>query len=106
MFIPFPVAFDLICVQGTGALNSAHLLIFTITYKTCTLYDEYQSENEFFFFSPLCCLQRSIDDKFCCVEEREGQVRRLQLALREKERDLERLRCILSSNEETITVYS
>lgn len=60
----------------------------------------------FFFFSPLCCLQRSIDDKFCCVEEREGQVRRLQLALREKERDLERLRCILSSNEETITVYS
>lgn len=40
------------------------------------------------------------------MEEREGQVRRLQLALREKERDLERLRCILSSNEETITVCS
>ena len=38
------------------------------------------------------------------MEEREGQVRRLQLALREKERDLERLRCILSNNEETITV--
>lgn len=33
-------------------------------------------------------------------------MRRLQLALREKERDLERLRCILSSNEETITVRS
>ncbi|XP_032388029.1 myomegalin isoform X4 [Etheostoma spectabile] len=48
-------------------------------------------------------LERSIDDKFRCVEEREGQVRRLQLALREKERDLERLRCILSNNEETIT---
>lgn len=59
-----------------------------------------------FFFSPVCCRQRSIDDKFRCVEEREGQVRRLQLALREKERDLERLRCILSSNEETITVCS
>uniref|UniRef100_A0A8C9X6M0 CDK5 regulatory subunit-associated protein 2/Myomegalin coiled coil domain-containing protein n=1 Tax=Sander lucioperca TaxID=283035 RepID=A0A8C9X6M0_SANLU len=52
---------------------------------------------------PLCHLQHSIDDKFRCVEEREGQVRRLQLALREKERDLERLRCILSNNEETIT---
>ncbi|CAJ1072090.1 myomegalin isoform X8 [Xyrichtys novacula] len=48
-------------------------------------------------------LERSIDDKFRCVEEREEQVRRLQLALREKERDLERLRCILSNNEETIT---
>ncbi|XP_047223300.1 myomegalin-like isoform X2 [Girardinichthys multiradiatus] len=48
-------------------------------------------------------LERSIDDKFCCLEEREGQVRSLQLALREKERDLERLRCILSNNEETIT---
>ncbi|XP_045907547.1 myomegalin-like [Micropterus dolomieu] len=48
-------------------------------------------------------LERSIDDKFRCVEEREDQVRRLQLAVREKERDLERLRCILSNNEETIT---
>lgn len=48
-------------------------------------------------------LERSIDDKFRCLEEREGQVRALQLALREKERDLERLRCILSNNEETIT---
>ncbi|KAM4556870.1 myomegalin isoform 4-T4 [Fundulus diaphanus] len=48
-------------------------------------------------------LERSIDDKFSCLEEREGQVRALQLALREKERDLERLRCILSNNEETIT---
>lgn len=33
-------------------------------------------------------------------------MRRLQQALREKERDLERLRCILSNNEETITVLS
>ncbi|KAM9719666.1 myomegalin-like isoform 10-T10 [Menidia menidia] len=47
-------------------------------------------------------LERSIDDKFRCLEERDGQVRTLQLALREKERDLERLRCILSNNEETI----
>ncbi|XP_035803441.2 myomegalin isoform X3 [Amphiprion ocellaris] len=48
-------------------------------------------------------LERSIDEKFHCLEEHEGQVRTLQLALREKERDLERLRCILSNNEETIT---
>nr|XP_046215470.1 myomegalin-like isoform X5 [Oncorhynchus gorbuscha] len=48
-------------------------------------------------------LERSIDEKFSGLEEREEQVRKLQLALREKERDLERLRCILSSNEETIT---
>ncbi|XP_008332096.1 myomegalin isoform X3 [Cynoglossus semilaevis] len=48
-------------------------------------------------------LERSIDDKFHSLEESEGQVRRFQLAFREKERDLERLRCILSSNEETIT---
>ncbi|XP_037131629.1 myomegalin isoform X7 [Syngnathus acus] len=48
-------------------------------------------------------LERSIDDKFRCLDEREGQVRTLQLALREKDRDLDRLRCILSNNEETIT---
>ncbi|XP_076000607.1 myomegalin isoform X2 [Genypterus blacodes] len=48
-------------------------------------------------------LERSIDDKFRGLEEREDQVRRLQLAIREKERDLERLRCILSNNDETIT---
>lgn len=56
------------------------------------------------FLTYLLSLQRSIDDKFHCVEEREEQVRRLQLALREKERDLDRLRSILSNNEETITV--
>uniref|UniRef100_A0A8C6TYU1 Uncharacterized protein n=1 Tax=Neogobius melanostomus TaxID=47308 RepID=A0A8C6TYU1_9GOBI len=48
-------------------------------------------------------LEHSIDEKFHCLEEHEGQVRSLQLALREKERDLERLRCILSNNEDTIT---
>ncbi|XP_077370006.1 myomegalin isoform X3 [Festucalex cinctus] len=48
-------------------------------------------------------LERSIDDKFRCLDEREGQVRTLQLAQREKDRDLDRLRCILSNNEETIT---
>lgn len=57
-------------------------------------------------FLPFSRVQRSIDEKFHCLEEREGQVRRLQLALREKERDLERLRCILSNNEETISVQN
>ncbi|XP_068445595.1 myomegalin isoform X2 [Clinocottus analis] len=48
-------------------------------------------------------LERAIDDKFRCVEEKEEETRRLQLLLREKERDLERQRCVLSNNEETIT---
>ncbi|XP_057712549.1 myomegalin [Corythoichthys intestinalis] len=48
-------------------------------------------------------LERSIDEKFHCLDERDGQVRTLQVALREKDRDLDRLRCILSNNEETIT---
>lgn len=48
--------------------------------------------------------QRAIDEKFRCLEEKEGDVRRLQLALREKEMDQEKLRCVLSNNEETILV--
>uniref|UniRef100_A0AAV2JUR3 Centrosomin N-terminal motif 1 domain-containing protein n=1 Tax=Knipowitschia caucasica TaxID=637954 RepID=A0AAV2JUR3_KNICA len=48
-------------------------------------------------------LEHSIDEKYQCLEEHESQARSLQLALREKERDLERLRCILSNNEDTIT---
>ncbi|KAJ8277967.1 hypothetical protein GJAV_G00082230 [Gymnothorax javanicus] len=47
-------------------------------------------------------LERAIDEKFRCLEEKEGEVRRLQLALREKEMDQEKLRCVLSNNEETI----
>ncbi|XP_045061372.1 myomegalin isoform X6 [Coregonus clupeaformis] len=47
-------------------------------------------------------LERAVDEKFCCVEEKEGELRQLQLLLREKERDLERQRCVLSNNEETI----
>ncbi|XP_071005980.1 myomegalin-like isoform X5 [Oncorhynchus clarkii lewisi] len=48
-------------------------------------------------------LERAVDEKFQRVEEKEGEMRRLQLLLREKERDLERQRCVLSNNEETIT---
>ncbi|XP_075342190.1 myomegalin isoform X8 [Odontesthes bonariensis] len=48
-------------------------------------------------------LQRAVDEKFCCVEEKEEETRRLQLLLRENQRDLERQRCVLANNEETIT---
>ncbi|XP_041646871.1 myomegalin isoform X3 [Cheilinus undulatus] len=47
-------------------------------------------------------LERAVDEKFRCVEEKEEELRRLQLLLREKERDLERQRCVLTNNEETI----
>ncbi|XP_016110570.1 myomegalin-like [Sinocyclocheilus grahami] len=48
-------------------------------------------------------LERSIDEKFRCLEEKDGEVRRLQLVLREKDRDLERVRCVLDNNNDTIT---
>lgn len=48
--------------------------------------------------------QRALDEKFRCVEEKEEELRRLQLQLREKGRDLERQRCVLANNEETIAV--
>ncbi|XP_067273868.1 myomegalin isoform X2 [Pseudorasbora parva] len=48
-------------------------------------------------------LERAVDEKFTCMELKEDEVRKLQLLLREKERDLEKLRCVLSNNEETIT---
>ncbi|KAM7012272.1 myomegalin [Tautogolabrus adspersus] len=48
-------------------------------------------------------LERAVDEKFRCMEEKEEELRRLQLLLREKERDLERQRCVLTNNEETIT---
>lgn len=45
-----------------------------------------------------------MDEKFHCMEEKEEENRRLHLLLREKERDLERQRCVLANNEETIAV--
>uniref|UniRef100_A0A672RKY1 CDK5 regulatory subunit-associated protein 2/Myomegalin coiled coil domain-containing protein n=1 Tax=Sinocyclocheilus grahami TaxID=75366 RepID=A0A672RKY1_SINGR len=48
-------------------------------------------------------LERSIDEKFHCLEEKDGEVCQLQLVLREKDRDLERLRCVLNNNNDTIT---
>ncbi|XP_017573950.1 myomegalin isoform X1 [Pygocentrus nattereri] len=48
-------------------------------------------------------LEHSVDERFVCVEQKEDEIHKLQLLLREKQRDMEKLRCVLSSNEETIT---
>ncbi|MEQ2160680.1 hypothetical protein GOODEAATRI_001926 [Goodea atripinnis] len=47
-------------------------------------------------------LQAAVDKKFRSMEEKEEETRRLQVLLRENERDLERQRCVLANNEETI----
>lgn len=47
-------------------------------------------------------LERAIDEKFTTLEEKEKELRQLQLAVRERDHDLERLRSILSSNEATM----
>lgn len=45
-----------------------------------------------------------MNEKFAAVEEKENEIHLLQLSLREKERDVERLNNLLSHNEETINV--
>uniref|UniRef100_A0A3Q3AD35 Myomegalin-like n=1 Tax=Kryptolebias marmoratus TaxID=37003 RepID=A0A3Q3AD35_KRYMA len=47
-------------------------------------------------------LQRAVDEKFRSVEQKEEELHGLQLLLRERDRDLDRQRCVLSNNEETI----
>nr|XP_033772387.1 myomegalin isoform X3 [Geotrypetes seraphini] len=47
-------------------------------------------------------LERAVDNKFCALEEKEKEMRRLQLTMREKDHELEKLRGVLSNNEETI----
>lgn len=49
-------------------------------------------------------LQQALDEKFTAIEEKDNEIHHLQLLLREKERDLERLNNLLSHNEETINV--
>ncbi|XP_024909983.1 myomegalin isoform X12 [Cynoglossus semilaevis] len=76
----------------------------------CDLLEEHQTEKRDSLLQKLHqrirdrdrALERAVDEKFHCVEEREEEARRLQLLLREKERDLERQRCVLLNNEETI----
>ncbi|XP_051866823.1 myomegalin isoform X4 [Pristis pectinata] len=46
--------------------------------------------------------ERAIEEKFSSLEEKESEIQQLHLAVREKERDLERFRHIFSNNEETI----
>lgn len=50
--------------------------------------------------------QQALDEKFAAIEEKDNEIHQLQLSLREKERDLDRLNNLLSHNEETINVKS
>ncbi|MGH0170975.1 UNVERIFIED_CONTAM: hypothetical protein FKN15_060117 [Acipenser sinensis] len=50
-------------------------------------------------------LEQAIDEKFAAMEEKDNEIRQLQLSLREKARDLERLNNLLSHNEETINSF-
>lgn len=49
-------------------------------------------------------LQQALDEKFAAIEEKDNEIHQLQLLLREKERDLDRLNNLLCHNEETINV--
>ncbi|RXN34217.1 myomegalin-like isoform X1 [Labeo rohita] len=50
-------------------------------------------------------LEKALDEKFAAVEEKENEIHLLQLSLREKERDVERLNNLLLHNEETINSF-
>lgn len=50
--------------------------------------------------------QLALDEKFAAIEEKDNEIHQLQLLLREKERDLDRLNNLLTHNEETINVSS
>uniref|UniRef100_A0A4W4DN43 Centrosomin N-terminal motif 1 domain-containing protein n=1 Tax=Electrophorus electricus TaxID=8005 RepID=A0A4W4DN43_ELEEL len=50
-------------------------------------------------------LEKALDEKFVAVEEKENEVHMLQLSMREKERELERLNNLLTHNEETINLF-
>ncbi|XP_038613754.1 LOW QUALITY PROTEIN: myomegalin [Tachyglossus aculeatus] len=47
-------------------------------------------------------LERAVDEKFTAVEEKERELGQLRLALRERDRDVERLCGVLSTNEATM----
>lgn len=57
-------------------------------------------------FSVFPLPQLALDAKFAAIEEKDNEIHQLQLSLREKERDLDRLSNLLSHNEETISVSS
>ncbi|XP_028318007.1 CDK5 regulatory subunit-associated protein 2 isoform X2 [Gouania willdenowi] len=51
-------------------------------------------------------LEQALDEKFVAIEEKDNEIHALQLSLREKERDQERLHNLLSHNEETINNFN
>lgn len=55
-------------------------------------------------FSSPCHTQQALDEKFAAIEEKDNEIHQLQLSLRERERDLDRLNNLLSHSEETINV--
>ncbi|XP_047661354.1 CDK5 regulatory subunit-associated protein 2 isoform X2 [Tachysurus fulvidraco] len=50
-------------------------------------------------------LEKALEEKFVAVEEKENEIHLLQLSMREKERDLERLNNLLTHNEETVNSF-
>lgn len=50
--------------------------------------------------------QQALDEKFAAIEEKDNVIHQLQLSLRERERDLDRLNNLISHNEETINASS
>ncbi|XP_019738154.1 CDK5 regulatory subunit-associated protein 2 isoform X3 [Hippocampus comes] len=50
-------------------------------------------------------LEQALDERFAAIEEKDNKIHELQLSLRVKERDLERLKNILLHNEETINSF-
>lgn len=56
------------------------------------------------FSSALHHTQQALDEKFAAIEEKDNEIHQLQLSLRERERDLDRLNNLLSHSEETINV--
>lgn len=62
---------------------------------------------DYSFLTLLCTLsQQALDEKFAAIEEKDNVIHQLQLSLRERERDLDRLNNLISHNEETINVSS
>lgn len=60
---------------------------------------------DYWFLTLLCTLsQETLDEKFAAIEEKDNLIHQLQLSLRERERDLDRLNNLISHNEETINV--
>ncbi|XP_067865254.1 myosin-11 isoform X2 [Heterodontus francisci] len=51
-------------------------------------------------------LERSADERFAAIEERETEVEQLRVALREKDRDLSRLGDVLTCNEDMINMLN